>query len=108
MKISYYYEKGKILFSPFFVLKSIKKNLITIYFYHYIITSCRNDTSQEKNDFYLEYRDSYNRKVTLDSNPTKHLPLPCYHRNDFSAVHSEEKLVGISDFFAITAGNCQD
>lgn len=100
MKISYFCKKGKILFSLFFILKKHQKiSLITILLLSItLFTSCRNDTSQEKTDFYLEYRDSYNRKVTLDSEPQRIISLSPAITEMIFLLHSEEKLVGISDF----------
>lgn len=100
MKISYFCKKGKILFSLFFILKKHQKiSLITILLLSItLFTSCRNDTSQEKTDFYLEYTDSYNRKVTLDSEPQRIISLSPAITEMIFLLHSEDKLVGISDF----------
>lgn len=97
MKISYFCKKGKILFSLFFILKNYQRiSLILISIA--LFTSCRNDTSQVKTDFYLEYTDSYNRKVKLDSEPQRIISLSPAITEMVFMLQSEEKLVGISDF----------
>ncbi len=100
MKISHYYEKGKILFSPFSVLKFYQRKYFILIFFASIVffPSCRNDTSQTKTDIYLEYVDSYNRKVTLAAEPQRIISLSPAITEMIFLLHSEDKLVGISNF----------
>ncbi len=100
MKISYCCEKGKMIFSPFSVLKNYHRiSVILILFISIaLFTSCRNDKSQTKTDFYLEYVDSYNRKVTLNSEPQRIISLSPAITEMIFLLHSEYKLAGISDF----------